>query len=132
MTAVGASDGVQSSFRVNESSVLILTDMGFLAEDIRRLATALRTNSISTLTTHLLELSSMPPVTSSAGSSSTTAATALDTAVDGVAAIPEQGSSSVAEATAIALAENTTTTETVTDVDAVADGAYRVSVTQNP
>jgi hypothetical protein len=88
--------------------------MGFLADDIRRLATALRTNSISTLTTHLLELSNMPPVISSAVSG-----TALDSAVEGVTAIPEQTCSSAVDTTAVA--ENTTTSETNTNGDAIGD-----------
>jgi hypothetical protein len=55
------SDGAPSAaFRVYESAVTILTDMGFLEADVRRLATAHRTNSISTLTTHLLEMGSTP------------------------------------------------------------------------
>lgn len=113
LTAVGASDGVQSSFRVNESSVSILTDMGFLAEDIRRLASALRTNSISILTTHLLEVSSLPPATSSAVSG-----TSLDSGAEEVLLAEQTGSSTV-EATAVA--ENTATTaETNSDATLIA------------
>ena len=56
--AVGGSEAAFNAFRVQETVVATLTDMGFLDEDVRRMAAAHRTNSISTLTTHLLELSS--------------------------------------------------------------------------
>ena len=56
--AVGGSEAAFNAFRVQETVVATLTDMGFLDEDVRRMAAAHRTNSISTLTTHLLEMSS--------------------------------------------------------------------------
>lgn len=67
-------DSAPSAFRVYESAVIILTDMGFLEADVRRLATAHRTNSISTLTTHLLEMDSNPTGTGIEGTRDVAAA----------------------------------------------------------
>ena len=60
-------------FRVSTGTVAILTDMGFRDEDIRRLAVQYRTNSVSALTNHLLELASNPePETTSIGDTTVT------------------------------------------------------------
>ena len=53
-------DDRDNLFRVSTGTVAILTDMGFRDEDVRRLAVQYRTNSVSALSNHLLELGSNP------------------------------------------------------------------------
>ena len=94
-------DGASSSFRVYESAVTILTDMGFLEADVRRLATAHRTNSITTLTTHLLEMGSTPTGTGVEATRDATAAF-LVSASAAVASMPAPSEEVVYQATVAA------------------------------
>jgi hypothetical protein len=89
-------DSASSAFRVYESAVTILTDMGFLEADVRRLATVHRTNSISTLTTHLLEMGSTPAGAGAGVESTRDAAAAFLAAASAAVAamIPAESSSS--------------------------------------
>lgn len=100
--AVGGSEAAFNAFRVQETVVATLTDMGFLDEDVRRMAAAHRTNSISTLTTHLLELSS----------SASLAGAGIPAAVPGDTAVPVIDDSVTESASAIAAS-----TATATDPD---------------
>lgn len=125
----GASDGAQSAFRVHESSLSILTDMGFLEEDIRRLATANRTNSISTLTTHLLEMSSLPTIAINASADSSLTATAGEgVGVDTDVAAVEPGNVPGAEESATAVDATIVTDE----VAAAHDLEHNMNVASSP
>jgi hypothetical protein len=94
--AVGGSEAAANPFRVQENVVATLTDMGFTDGDVRRMAAAHRTNSISALTTHLLELGSSAMQSAAA----VTGDSAAPVAADGVAEAASDPDSAYATATA--------------------------------
>ena len=97
--AVGGNEAAFNAFRVQETVVATLTDMGFLDGDVRRMAVAHRTNSISALTTYLLELSSSASLTGTGTSAAVTADLAAPLIADSIvepasanAAVPDSDS----------------------------------------
>ena len=121
-----------AGFRVSEGTVAVLADMGFRQEDVRRMAASQRTNSVSALTTHLLEM--QPGESSSASSSSSvlpdTSASSAESAATSLAATDATyaaaiaaATAAIAAATAVAAATTATATADFFNVSTICDVA---------
>jgi hypothetical protein len=98
--AVGGSETAVNPFRVQENVVATLTDMGFTDGDVRRMAAAHRTNSISALTTHLLELGSSGMQSAAAVTGDSAAPVAADGAAE-TASDPDSASATASAASGL-------------------------------
>jgi hypothetical protein len=108
--AVGGSEMAVNPFRVQENVVATLTDMGFTDGDVRRMAAAHRTNSISALTTHLLELGSSAMQSAAAVTGDSTAPVAADDAAETASASattydPDSATSTATAASGLTVSE---------------------------
>lgn len=102
-------------FRVSEGAVGILADMGFRDEDVRRLAVAYRTNSVTALTNHLLEYGSGP------GPGADPANRAID--VSAILTVDSDAVAATSEATTVTNTDLSTYSHSVPDPETSATSA---------